>query len=62
VTPKKYYTFMLEPELIEALKRGKDVSGKSEGAVIREALVDWFDKNGVKVKSAKRRAQTRRMA
>jgi hypothetical protein len=31
VSPKRYYTFMIEPEMIDALKEGKDVTGLSEG-------------------------------
>ena len=51
MTPKRYYTFMIEPELIEALKRAKDQSPElSEAAIIRQALRDWFERHDVPVK------------
>ncbi len=62
LSPKRYYTFMIDPELIDALKEGKRVTRLSEGAQIREALIEWFGTKGVKVKPAKRRAATRRKA
>jgi hypothetical protein len=61
VTPKRYYTFMLEPELLEALKAAKDQDPeRSEAGIIRQALREWFKKHGVTVKSPNRRAGTRR--
>jgi hypothetical protein len=63
VSPKRYYTFMIEPELIEALKVAKDTTHLSEGAQIRQALREWFDKQGIAVKkTARRRAVTRKRA
>jgi hypothetical protein len=51
VTPKKYYTLMLDEELIAALKEAKSRSTElSEGAIVRQALREWFDRNGVAVK------------
>ena len=61
MTPKRYYTFMIDPELAEALKEAKDQSPElSEAAIIRNALRDWFERHGVKVK--KRTARTRKRA
>jgi hypothetical protein len=61
VTPKRYYTFMIDPELVEALKDAKGRSPElSEAAIIRQALRDWFEKHGVKVKSGRKRAGTRK--
>jgi hypothetical protein len=51
---------MIDPELIDALKEGKRVTRLSEGAQIREALIEWFEKKGVKVKSERKRAVTRK--
>lgn len=50
---------MIDQELIDALKTAKEVTRLSEGAQIREALIEWFKKKGVKVKPAKGRARTR---
>lgn len=65
MSPKRYYTFMLEPELIDALKDAKKKTHLSEGAQLRQALREWLVKQGVAVKekkTANRRAQTRRKA
>ena len=64
LTPKRYYTLMMDPELIDALKEAKERSGElSEAGIVREALREWFANHGVKVKKpAKRRARTRRKA
>ena len=62
MSPKRYYTFMIEPEMIDALKVGKETTGLSEGGQIRQALKDWFKKQGVTVpkKTERRRAGTRK--
>ena len=61
VTPKRYYTFMVDPELVEALKEAKQRSAElSEGGIIRQALRDWLAKHGVPVK--KRTARLRKRA
>ena len=62
MTPKRYYTLMMDPELLDALKVAKDRSPElSEAAIVREALRDWFKKHGVTVKKAERkRAVTRK--
>jgi len=45
MSPKKYYTFMIEPDLAAALKDAKKRDPElSEGAIIRQALRDWFKK------------------
>jgi|SoiMethySBSTD1v2_1073268.scaffolds.fasta_scaffold5427779_1 hypothetical protein len=64
VSPKRYYTFMLEQELIDALKAAKNETHLSEGAQIRQALREWFSKQGVtvKTKTARKRAVTRKRA
>jgi hypothetical protein len=52
---------MMDPELIDALKRAKEQSPElSEAAIIRQALRDWFEKHGVAVK--KRTARIRKRA
>ena len=45
MSPKKYYTFMIEPEMADALKLAKDAEPEmSEGAIIREALREWLER------------------
>jgi hypothetical protein len=61
VTPKRYYTFMIDPELVDALKEAKEITGLSEGGQIRQALKEWFKKHGVAVKKTSgKRALTRK--
>jgi hypothetical protein len=57
--PKRYYTFMIDPELIDALKEAKELTGLSEGAQIRQALKVWFAKRGGKVKKSPPRPRAR---
>jgi hypothetical protein len=61
---KRYYTLMMDPELIAALKVAKARYPEgSEAGIIRQALRDWLAKHDVTVKkSALRRAATRRKA
>jgi len=41
---------MIEPEMIGALKECKEITGLSEGGQIRQALKDWFRKQGLAVR------------
>jgi hypothetical protein len=51
---------MIDPELLEALREAKGRSPEvSEASIIREALRDWFAKNGVTVKKRTARARKR---
>ena len=60
MSPKKLYSFKIDPELAEALKRVKERDHVGESEQIRQGLKLWFRKKGIKVKSPKRRAVTRR--
>jgi len=65
MTAKRYYTFMIEPELAAALKRVAATEHElSEGALIRQAIRALVARHGIKVKTkpASRRARTRRKA
>lgn len=61
-TAKKYYTFMIDPPLLAALKAAAAARPElSEAGVIREALRDWFSKHHVPIaKTASRRVAARR--
>jgi len=39
---KRYYSFMIDPDLADALKTVKERDGVGEGEQIRQALRDWF--------------------
>jgi hypothetical protein len=63
MNPKRYYTFMIEQELIDALKVGKEHTGLSEGGQIRQALKAWFTKQRIavqKARPARKRKATRK--
>ena len=59
--PKRYYMFMIDDELREALRAAKrQTTELSEAAIIREALRDWFKKHRIPVKQpGRQRASTR---
>ena len=61
---KKYYTFMIDPELLATLKVAKEQTGFPEGLIIRQALKAWFESEGftVKTKTARKRVAPRRRA
>ena len=60
MTPKRVYSFMIDPELSEALKAVKERDGISEGEQIRRALTAWFKAKRVKVETERKRAVTRK--
>jgi hypothetical protein len=60
VTPKKLYTFAIDPELAEALKDVKARDGIGESEQIRRALRAWFKKKGVMKPSERKRIVARR--
>jgi hypothetical protein len=59
VTPKKLYTFAIDPDLAEALKLVKAKEGVPESEQIRRALRTWFKRKGV-LKAERKRAVTRK--
>jgi hypothetical protein len=60
VTPRRKYSFYIDDEQADALKRIKERDGVLESEQIRRALNDWIEKKGVTVKATSRRARTRR--
>lgn len=61
MSPKRYCTFMIDPELLDALKNAAGARPElSEAGLIREALRDWFSKHGVKVKQTASRPRAKR--
>ena len=59
MTPKKLYTFAIDPDLAEALKLVKAKEGVPESEQIRRALRTWFKRKGV-LKAERKRAVTRK--
>lgn len=62
LTPKRLYNFMLDPEIADALKALKARDGVSEAEIVRRGIRMYVESKGIKVKTAKRRADTRRKA
>ena len=60
MTPRRKYSFYIDDEQADALKRIKERDGVLESEQIRRALNDWIEKKGVTVKATSRRARTRR--
>lgn len=60
MSPKKVYSFMIDPELAVALKTVKERDGVAEGEQIRRALQAWFRSKGVIAKPERKRAATRK--
>jgi len=59
MSPKKLYSFAIDPDLAEALKRVKARDGIGESEQIRRALRLWFEENG-EIKTDRKRASTRK--
>jgi hypothetical protein len=56
LTPKKLYTFAIDPDLAEALKKVKTKDGIGESEQIRRALRARFQRRGVMKKSERKRS------
>lgn len=60
MSPKKLYSFKIDPELADALKRVKERDHIGESEQIRQGLKLWFQKRGIKVKRPTAAPKTRR--
>lgn len=62
MSPKQYYTFMIDPDLREALRRAAAGDPEvSEGAILRRALRAWLEAAGI-IKAARKRVAPRKRA
>lgn len=59
MTPRKMYTFYIDPDLAEGLKALKERTGAPEAESIRRALAEYLRKHGV-IKAERPRAPTRK--
>ena len=62
MSPKTASTFRIEDEILDGLRQIKEQDGIPQSEQVRRALIMWLESKGVKVKSAPRRAGTRRKA
>lgn len=60
MTPRSRYTFFIDAEQRAALAAIKQRDGISESEQIRRAVQAWVKEKGVTVKTAPRRARTRK--
>ncbi len=60
MTPRRKYSFYIDDEQADAIKAIKERDGVLESEQIRRALNDWIEKKGVRVKSDRKRAVTRK--
>ena len=61
VSPKKkYYSFMIDPDMAVALKRIKERDGIAESEQIRRGIELWLKTNDGGTKAQGRRAVTRK--
>lgn len=60
MTPRKLYTFYIDPELADGLKALKDKTGAPESESIRRALAVYLRKQGV-IKANRKPASTRKL-
>ena len=60
MTPRKKYSFWIDDDQAEGLKAVKERDGVLESEQIRRAINDWLEKKGVKAKTERRRAVTRK--
>ena len=60
MTPRKKYSFWIDDEQAEGLKEVKERDGVLESEQIRRAINEWLDKKGVRKKTERPRAATRK--
>lgn len=57
---KKQTAFRIEPEILDGLQRVKDLDGIPISEQVRRALREWLNRRGVKLKTERPRAITRK--
>jgi len=60
MTPRSRYNFWIDDELREGLRHVRDRDGVLESEQIRRAISAWLEAKGVKVKTERKRAATRK--
>ena len=60
--PKKLTAFLLDPEMLDALRAIKRRDGIPMGEQVRRALAVWIASRGRATKADRRRASTRRQS
>jgi len=60
MTPRKRYAFWIEDDQLEALEAVRERDGILPSEQIRRALDRWLQEKGVKVKTDRQRASSRK--
>lgn len=60
MTPRKRYSFWIDDEQADGLKVVKERDGVLESEQIRRAINEWLEKKGVRKKTKRPRAATRK--
>jgi Arc/MetJ-type ribon-helix-helix transcriptional regulator len=60
MTPRRITTFRIDEELLEGLQHVWERDGVSAPEQVRRAIREWLGKKGVKVKTERTRAATRK--
>ena len=60
MTPKKLAGFRIDEELLDGLQEVWDRDGITAAEQVRRAIRAWLEQKGVKVKSERKRAVTRK--
>jgi hypothetical protein len=60
VAPRKLYNFLIDPALAAGLKELKARTGSAESELVRRAIREYLEKEGVTLKTERKRASTRK--
>lgn len=60
MTPKRITTFRVDEQLLTGLQQVQERDGVTVPEQVRRAIRDWLEKKGVKVKTERPRAATRK--
>ena len=60
MTPRKLYTFAIDPDLADALKRAKEETGAPESEIVRRAIRTWMETRGYLKSERPRLAKSRK--
>lgn len=60
MTPKELTAFRIAPELMDAMRRVKSTDGIPIGVQVDFAIRQWLEVRGIRVKTERKRAATRK--
>ena len=60
MTPRKISTFRIDEELLDGMRQMQERDGVPVPEQVRRAIRGWLEEKGIKVKSERKRAVTRK--